>query len=371
MRIGIVTFSRAVNYGAMLQAYAMQTYLQHRGHQVEFIDCVFEKKSNPQRIIISRRFPFLILRPFALRNRSVVLEFGKRFTFTREYTSVEDLRQDPPGCDVYLVGSDQMWNWNYFPMDDWLTVTFLDVFETQARRISYAVSFGCRLTKELQERVSPWLERFEAISVREDVGVEWVKEICGKPSHWHCDPTLLFDGTFYLDSLECRVTNKARERFIFAFFLEGGNVAHFEGHLLPILKKRGIGADKLSQTYQWKSWLGLFMDVRRRKPVERWVDEISKASFVLTDSFHGTIFAVIFKRPFIATLRNQQGYEDMECRVISLLGRLGLSERLVNIETSEKDLERLVDTPINWDMAHERLAAWRKETDNYFQGLGL
>ena len=182
MKIGIVTYFRVANYGAMLQAYALWQVLKSMGHEVVFVSCPFSvaKRMPLWRCLVSRNINSLKSK-LEQYIRFPISEFAAVYPQTKECHTLEDCRQVVKDCGAVIVGSDQMWNpvWNYGAN---LRYVMLDFAAVDAKKIAYAVSFG---VKEWQPHpndvlAGELLKRFSAISVREESGVELVRELSGR-----------------------------------------------------------------------------------------------------------------------------------------------------------------------------------------------
>ncbi|MCK5615431.1 polysaccharide pyruvyl transferase family protein, partial [Candidatus Pacearchaeota archaeon] len=203
MRIGIITFHRAINYGAVLQMYALYTYLKQQGHDPFVIDF---KQTYPDGYL-GRRIISLIKHPFdifsAVKSRVLVKKgdsylsqgfesFLKRFiTFSGTSQTLEELQNNPPEADIYICGSDQIWNPDEIGFNP---AYFLDFGPSDLNRISYGPSFGRNeIPNTYIDDLKINLEKLDAISVREASGVEIVEQLTGREATQVLDPTLLLD----------------------------------------------------------------------------------------------------------------------------------------------------------------------------------
>ena len=173
MKIGILTFYRVPNYGAMLQAYALRAYLENRGHSVCFINYPFPTTFRPSYPwkMLDRRLNFKRAKLKAYYDYGMT-EFARLYPQTVLSTTFEELSNQAKAFDVVIVGSDQMWNpkWTSHEM---LPLVFLGFVDDSIAKISYAASFGvARWDRDDAMEVGRWLRRFAAISVREQSGVE-------------------------------------------------------------------------------------------------------------------------------------------------------------------------------------------------------
>lgn len=351
MRIGIITFHRTANYGAILQAYALQEFLKQQGHEVYMIDYV------PK--IICQRFSSIFLvkdirtipariesyRKYLLLNRFV----DKEMKLTKPYSSNEELKESPPDFELFMSGSDQIWN-KYFTFQGEGKPTFtyfLDFVPEGRKKLSYATSLGFRQPDEqYSDFVKGWLEKYSAVSVRES-GARDILFQMGIQAVLSPDPTLLLNVQDY-----AKMASKPNGRFVVSYIL------HDKQKMVHEIRK------KVERTYTAKG-----MKIRCMS-VERWIGSISTAECVITNSYHGMIFAMLFHRPFIVVPIEGDGNE-MNDRIVTLLGVCGLCDRIVT--DCEQALE-VLGTSIDWSKVDEKLCEYRnngirflkEHTENYW-----
>ena len=241
------------------------------------------------------------------------------------------------GLDAYIVGSDQVWR-PAFNLGPRLGNMFLDFAGDDVQKLSYAASFGCKEWEynEEQERRSGLLsKRFDAISVREVSGVELCREHFGMEATLVLDPTLLLNKEDYAKVCD-DVPKKQKHIFVYSLVVgeEVLTVAKklSEATMLPIVVKQAGSK------------------VKKEDTIEDWFAEFRDADYVVTDSFHGMVFSIIFNKPF-AIVMNPSGGND---RYISLLSQLGLMERIV------KDGTLPSDSVIDWQKVNMQLDSLRK-----------
>jgi len=374
MKIGIVTFFCVPNYGAMLQAYALWKYLEERGHQVEFIDYAF---GNARRIPLWKCFVSRQVHGYfnAIRKklkayvRFRIVHFSDAFPKTRPVTTFVELKDAGCDYDALVVGSDQMWNPLWCSGEN-LPVVMLDFAAKGVKRIAYAVSFGTKEWKKEHnaDEAGRLLCEFDAISVREESGMKLVQELSGRDdTEWVVDPTLLHSASFYepLFNVECC----KRHRYVFSYMLEEWmNDENVESVMQAVMVAKEIDeihTDKVSVGGLWSPVCKLF-DVQSKVPVGTWLSEIANSDFVVTNSFHGTVFSILFHRPFV-TMPVSGKMSGMNERIVSLLSMAGLRSRIVNIEDLD-GCRDVVGSAINWDEVDRRLDAERLRADVFFKG---
>ena len=367
MKLGILTFHFADNYGAVLQAYALQTYLETLGHEVSIINYQPGYITNGGHLRFPRskrdiyadaRVIFIKIALFRAAltgktRKAAFAAFRTRHLKTnrREYTTLAQLRAEPPACDAYICGSDQIWNPPARAGVD--AAYYLDFGTKTCRRISYAASFGrAAIEEDYKKDIGRLLAGLDAVSVREKSGLELVKNLAGRDASWMPDPSLL------LNDYQPVITKPEDEDFVFSYCLRGNNfIADVQKFVAKALHTQLILPYNSQQ--RWSSngkvvYLG---------PSE-WVGRIRYARTVVTNSLHGTIFSILFRKPFIAIpLAGRK--QNLNERVMSLLTRLGLKDRLL-CGTRQADIRRLMDTRVDWEDVYGRLRVWQDEARDYF-----
>ncbi len=349
MKICILTQPLHTNYGGLLQAYALQTVLKRMGHEVltedrkysrSFIDRL--KSINAIRVLFGKE------RIITISDKDKKIMSRCTDEFIRKYISTT-----PPvySCDkrelrnfhfdAFLVGSDQVWRPMYSPC---LQNYFLDFTEGQkVKRVAYAASFGTdewEFTPEQTAACSELAKQFDAISVREESGIGLCKNYFGVDAAHLLDPTMLLEKDDYI-SLVTQEQEPEHTGKVLTYFLDRTamkdsvadavcdklNGTSFS--VMPEKQYSEVGSKELSRCVypSVTSWLRGFMD----------------AEYVVTDSFHGTVFSIIFNKPFIAIANRERGLS----RFSSLLNKFGLEDRLV---FSSDDLtEELLKAKIDFD----------------------
>ena len=251
------------------------------------------------------------------------------FPVTRRYRSDEELRQDPPEADVYITGSDQVWG--PIGTDAYDPAFFLNFSEEKSRRISYAASFGkTEFTPELKSRFAEMLGRYEAITVRENSAVALIREMGISHVQQVLDPTLLIPAEVWAQ----KITDTFPRSYILVYQLH--NNQRMLEYAYAMSEKTGLPLVTMSSTAQHLSHKGskhVFLP-----SLSQWLGYIKNASFMITDSFHGTAFAINFGTQFINVLP-----EETSTRNRSILELTGLQNRVVTDFSDLSFLERPID----------------------------
>ena len=307
-KVGLLTFHDEPNYGAFLQTYALSEAIKKLGYEVEVIDL----RISPY---YKHSLLMKILRPFIWHN---IFEKAKRTFLKRSpkvYRSSDELRADPPDCDIYVLGSDQVWNKDI--TRDLKYSYFFDFVPSKKIIISYASSFGMKywnFNDQETIKIKKLLERFSNVSVRESTAVHLCKNNCDIDAKEVVDPTLLL--TDY-SKLVGKTTNKKNEMVCFKF-TQGVSFYNF---LNEFKEKTGLEVKILAKT------MPLFGTGIKNIPlpsIKTWLKSIAQAEFILTDSYHALLFSIIFEKKFIVMPANEKNFN----RLSELLNYLNLSNRI-------------------------------------------
>lgn len=370
MRLAIISLPLHVNYGGILQSYALKKELESMGHEAVVID---RKVKMP--------FPKWWKAPFVYMNRSfkhirdgaAAPEVFREYRCRREYPVLSrelkkfiDAEIDPIVIDSYedikkgdfegfVVGSDQVWRPRYFGR---IEDAFLDFARGwDVKRVSYAASFGTdslEFEAETLRTCADLLSHFNAVSVREDSAVKMCDEWLDFDRAVHVpDPVMLADVSDYQRIAERSRVRRAKGR-IMTYILD------------PSENKKAIAG--LVKTWTRKDVEDFSVNPHDRKvpldervvpPLEEWLSGFADADFVVTDSFHGCVLSLMFHKPFIAVGNGQRGMARMR----SLLDMFGLDQRLVHGIDPEDDGGFFLSQP-DWDavdaVLEEQRAAARR-----------
>lgn len=346
MKIGILTFWWSNdNYGQLLQCYALQKYLRDRGHDAFLICYDYTKDINRTPLffrLLKACNPFLLLKYFINKKKySKVLneqkendrhfdEFRKKYIpFSDcEYASYEDLKQNPPQADVYIVGSDQVWN--YWNMRLWryinpLHAYFLDFGTDKTKRLSYAASWGrTELSQEFKKEIVPLLSKFYYIGVREQSGLDLCTQCGREDAEWVCDPTLLLTAEKYRELYKNEEIRKPNNKYLL-FYLLNNKFAFDKQKVYDFAKSKGLEVVYITGNGMLDEYKKYFATI------PEWLYLVDNAEYVVTNSFHCGVFSTIFNKKFgIVPLCGSDG--GMNARFESLFELRGCGKRYVTEE---------------------------------------
>lgn len=345
MNIGVITFHYALNQGAVLQAYALQTLLESWGHHVEFIDY------RPHHTFCYKDFicksPLLLVQKwrnqyFGAVYRNFNNEFNKVLHVGKyRYITDNELRKDPPIFDLYITGSDQVWN--FLQRIDYQYV--LDFVPNGKPKIAYAVSLGqCLIPVKLHEALKKALSSFRAISVREESGKDFISHLMAGSDieiKQTLDPTLLIDRKYYESIMEPIKESKPYTTSYILSMLEDGHK-----HILKYISAK-VGGDLINLRNPDTCSFVHFAKNKIVTPYQ-FLSYIKNAEFVVCSSFHAVVFSLIFHKPFLVlvpmALKNKGGNK----RVNSLLEPLGLCDRCM-YDFDSRHIDKLMNCKLNWE----------------------
>lgn len=358
MKVGILTLPLHTNYGGILQAYALQTVLQKMGHEVCIVNLPIRREDRKLvwKTYLKRFAANCLFRRKPLRawpdsgERAIMCRHTGRFV--NRYMHVVPCKAIPELPELteheqiegYVVGSDQVWRPGYSPD---IAAYFLDFVQANTvRKVAYAASFGVdswEFPPELTARCAPLAQGFHALSVREDSAVELCKRYLGAEALHVVDPTLLLEREVYEALLPPIAAGSGNgEAQLMAYVLDKN--AAKAGWIRRIAESKKLDVNSVGAEAR-------FWDVGKKgvercvaPPVETWLAGFKNAAYVVTDSFHGTVFSILFRKPFVCIVNRSRG----ATRFTSLLTALGLRDRMVEGDALGGDCS-LLDKPIDYD----------------------
>lgn len=351
-----------VNYGGIMQNYALQKLLRDMGHNVKHLK--YDHGTVYNRLMSS---VWWFKRHGIIPSSNKNIPSLKELLFIRENTDRfvrENIFFTKPAAghklkklnaEAYIVGSDQVWR-KLKPR------YFLDFVpaKSKALRIAYAASFGSdewKLSAEQTKHFAKLAKKFNAISVREESGIDMCRKYFGVEAEHTLDPTMMLDKNDYIDLVNKKgIEQKKQPAMVYVLdnterskSITSKIMNHF-----PALSKN---------TVMPKSKFLLNIDLRDVKypPVEEWIRGFMDAEYVITDSFHGTVFAILFNKPFISICNHARG----AARFHSLLKTFGLEDRLVFEE--ENITEELIRKDIDFDKVNSILETERAKSRAFLE----
>lgn len=366
MKVGILTYHDTVNYGAALQAYATQAALTNMGVYSEFIDYINEHRrgnySVQKRFFNQLRQGQFLSSIKTLVGMPMILGRTKRFAiFYRTYLKMgpisfrtrRSLWEAPLDYDVYLVGSDQVWNYRNNGSD---FNYMLDFVSNKHKTVSYASSFGIEsIPEELKEEYTRTLKEIRFLSVREKKGAALVNQLIDRDVPVVLDPVFLIGKDYWLEL--AKNDTKIKNKYIVNYTSKTDYISRFcAGTDYDIHKNIVV---QIGSALTISDVLNQKVRILSAAGPEQFLGLIKNADLVLTSSFHGIAFSILMEKAFVAFLSGDEGRDS---RIVDLLSSLGLSDRIFNSKMTEDTVER----EINYKVVNQRLSTLRKKSISFF-----
>lgn len=380
--IGIITFQAAWNCGAVLQCAALKKVLERMGHNVCVIDYVpdyqrkkYQKYPNPftaalneihkqknssvinkgktaAKAVVKTLLNYIPGSSHLTRKEKFDSFSRAHLNKTRTYTSLKDLQDHPPKCKVYVSGSDQVWNPSLTNGID--GAYYCDFGGQDIKRVGYAIS-ACELDVQADhDKLKPMVSRFDHLALREVEMQSQIEGIYGKDVNICVDPTLLMGAEDYKE-FEANCESEKPYILVYAFAAEKSRARLFK-LIRQVQDRYHLPVKVIYGPNKWPMEVELVQPRNCPSPGE-FLSSIKNAAFVVTDSFHATVFSILYQRPFYTMTVAGRG-----SRVAEMLEKLGLKSRLV---TPETNLDELIDESIDHDLVNEKLSALRKASLAY------
>lgn len=349
MKIGILTQPLKSNYGGILQAYALQNFLNNLGHDTIIINLQYSKipiirkigsiiKQSIYKYILRKKVK-LVIWPNNKEEKAIyknLIAFTKKMKMTKEIYNINEISNTiKEEYDCIIIGSDQVWRPKYSPN---ITTYYLDFLYNDNRiiKLSYAASFGVEeweYSKKLTKQCKKYIKKFDHISVREFSGINLCNEFFNIEAINVLDPTFLLSRNEY-KSLSDEGILQNESKYIMTYILdinqEKNDIIKLIEEKLNLKSISILPSKKYSDVYST-------IDDCVYPSIQTWIKNIMNAEFVITDSFHGTVLSIIFNKQFISISNKSRG----ETRFTSLLKSFNLEDKLITC------LEDLNETHFN------------------------
>ena len=376
-KIGIITFWESnTNYGQQLQCWALQHYLREQGYDAflirQYVWLRPSKKKGIKRV--KQWIKDKIAAVLYLTNLAYNSKIAKRFTvcldkdicrrqfprfrsqylkMTKTFKTPEELVANPPIADVYITGSDQVWNYSMMSTEI-LKNFFLQFGNKNTRRIAYAPSIGhTDFSDEIKDVIKPYLSDITSISVRESSAVSILQQLGYKAKHV-LDPTMLLQAKDYFKLIEDEP--KRRSIFIYSVNYESRDDLPFDEiknyaqqKSLPIIVTTADGFVPEKELFEEVEYCYAI--------IPQWIQLINNADIVIAGSFHAIVFSILMHTPFIYTPL-KGAHAESNRRVLDLLEELGL-EQTIFVGRFNPQIN------IDWDSVDDKLNQMRKASTEY------
>lgn len=344
-KVAIVTICDNNNYGNRLQNYALHKVVNNLG-----LNSVTLWSNEENNLINQIKFKIKAIMPVNNIERKRYISFQK---FTREkinnkYIDFSDLSEINNCFDYFVVGSDQIWNYNFGHAKEKDFLKFSDYNKT----ISYAPSFGIsNIDEAWKERILSGLNHIKYLSIRENQGAKIIKELSNRDAKVVLDPTLLLSKEEW-----CQIQKKPKrmikEKYILTYFL-GAKSEQLDEEIKELQKENNLKVINMNDLKN-KNFYGC-------GPSE-FLYLFNHAEIILTDSFHACVFSMIFNKPFYVFDRNTVGMKNMNSRLDTLLSTFELEKRKINSLECIKDV-----FSCDYERSYEILKIKQKESLNFLK----
>jgi hypothetical protein len=359
LKTGIVTFHSAHNYGASLQTWALQKTLQNMGKNptvINYRPAVIDRLYHPLYSYKGLKKQVLKAAKTLTGNRSLKRSrkydafIAKNFNLLGEFHTYEELKNADIQLDACIVGSDQVWNIQHTGGYD--PAYMLEFLKSGTRKISYAASVGTEyLLPDCQKKFKEALKDFSYISVREESARPLIQNLTDLPVRTVLDPTLLLDKEEYE---KLRVSVPHKEKYILVYMMEkNADVIEYANYVsrlmgLPIVQRRPVRMFKNE------------LDPCYVATPDEFLDYVKEAECVITNSFHGTVFSIIYNKPFLSMLHSDTG-----SRTKDLLKLLELESHLLGAGDRRPDFRRFQIR--NRERTQKLIEQYRKESLDFLE----
>ncbi len=372
-KVGIITIHHSTNYGACLQSWALYKFLKDEGYDCEVIDLhrpvhpdyIQSKKYRPFRekeTTLSNygKFKQSVKRMLKLNKKDMQRKVERMRSFSpindqikmsRTFTSIDLLYENPPVYDIYITGSDQLWN----PTQPFCIEPYFLTFvkKGQSKKISYASSIGIsELHEDEKDAFHRWLKSYDAISVREEDARKLICSIVDKPVEVVADPTFLMPETYWHSI--AKLPNE--HKYILVFMLSANEIVDYG---IQLGKESGLRVIVLPSGNFKKG-----CTVEANVGLYEYLGYFASAEMVISDSFHAMVFSILMgAKNFYAYIAptNKRG-----SRIRTLFDSVGINEHILQapLDVSYKELQ---SKPINSSVVRHLVAVQREKAQNFLR----
>lgn len=367
MKIGIITWFTGPNYGTNLQAIALQYYLRKQGHDVEIVNCEVKSEYDRNRRTFIEKIAFqpekyagkfarcvFFKDKINFRDEKLKNAIQKNCVLTRRCKNEKDLVDTFNSFDLLISGSDQIWNPNWYHR-----FYFADYDGVTTRKISYAPSMGVtKIEAEVEPEVRRSVSKYDVVSVREDKAVPLLEPYLTHKPEVVVDPTLLLDSNDW-ESIFPSTGKSPKEDYVLGIFVEG-TISHMHA------ARRFAAKKHMKYVYIPYSGISYYQSGDRYADagLEDLLELLRNAKYVITDSFHITVFSIIYKKQFYTIARFKENpITSQNSRIRNLLRISGLQDRELKYGT-----RKIVELPdINYASRMEMLQSEIDRSKQFLQ----
>lgn len=373
MKIKTLTTYDVYNYGASLQAFALLKYLKEEGHDAQLIryqprylshkyDYTWvNPESRMSKYILTRfiyRIAKFIQRLTTLKRKKMFDQFNHQVLDETDtiYSTYDELKSNPPEADLYICGSDQIWNVMYDAGRD--PAFYLYFVPEGLKKGAYAASFSyLNIDEENKKKIHDYLISFAAVSVRERHGLDILNDI-GIKGEWVLDPVFLIDQAKWKDfASKGKYPISSDEDYLLLYDFEGNDL--LKRCALNYAKANHLKIYAIVDTYSIRYADKNFTDAG---PYE-FVQLISRSKAFMSNSFHGTAFSIIFHKPVFVFNRHRH---PVNSRMESLMNLFAIEDCIIE---SEEQIPAMLYKDFDWNTIDEQMNVKKKESETFLHNL--
>ena len=353
MEYGLITIHSTQNFGSLLQTFSTISAIRSLGISITLIDYHNEKIDERETAIFSGNKKSLkdVIKKILWgkdqkRKYYSINNFLKENTvMTNKSYTVDTIQEVNSKFDGFITGSDIVWGTKITGED---MSYFLDFADSSKKKLAFSSSIGSKWNQEEMEKIKPLLERYDSISVREELASEWIKEVIGKKTEVTCDPTMLWDASYWRKFVEPEYETKKKYVLIYAVNPDKRNI--YDG--IKYAKEHKMKA-------YFVNFYGPIKGTKTIRPitVQQWITLFANAEIVFSASYHGLLFSLYFQKNVFFYNRGEKS------RMISLAKELNIEHR----EGTEENLRN--NKLIDYKFVDKKMREKRNESWTYLKNI--
>lgn len=363
MKIALVVFPIHSSHGCILQTYALYQTLKKTGNDVSIIDRQWNKASLKSRIAHILKYSVLTILgkyagPLTFEGKDKLI-MSELQVFVDKYLAMRKIffrnphYNELPCYDAFVIGSDQTWRPKYVSDIYYYYLNFIPQ-DAKVKRIAYAPSFGAEEWEYSEQQTLQCRElvkRFDAIAVRENSGVKLCRKYFGVEVEHVLDPTMLLNKEDYITAAGVVLNEQSRLSY---YLLD--NTKDKMQMVEKICDMLNLTAQRINTETENPK---VCIRERIAPSIEKWILGFANSKFIVADSFHATVFAIIFNKHFVTIANESRGMTRFE----SLLGMFGLENRLVT--KLDQVTSELINQSIDWEKVNEKMVEMQSVSLDY------